>query len=496
MVIYKCKKEYKFVRFTINEQMIKTNSTLILLILSYFSFSQDTKFTGTVKILHTNDIHCNFSRFPRLAFVVDSIKNENENVLLLNAGDIFTGNPLVDMNTEKGAQMIELMNKVGFDLSVLGNHEFDYGQEVLAKRISEAKFPFICANVWNQGHNFKLPKPFVQLKNVDNLTINILGILDNSANWKPETHPKKVKGLVFTNPIETAQKFKHLKTNCDLFIALTHLGDNEDIELAKKMPAFDVIVGGHSHSKIDTVLMINDVLVTQAGAKLKYLGEITLKFENGKLTTKSSRLIELNKNGNVDQEIKELVQKYEQNPMFTEVVGRANEDITGKEELGSFFTDALRFEANLDIAFQNSGGIRVDKLPEGEINMEQILKLDPFGNYLMILEMDLDEIKSLISFSFERWGLDLKVSGINYTVTTINDHIESIDLVDYQGNTLDKNKKYIIGLNDYILSSYQFKHKDAGTSHGKTTAEVIIDYLKKQRSISYKGVQRTFHEVK
>ena len=122
-----------------NYKMNRAILKIFLLLFSYSSFSQSHNiadgFTGTVKILHTNDIHGNFSRFPRLAFVVDSIRNVHENVLLLNAGDIFTGNPLVDMDKEKGFQMIELMNKVGYDLSTLGNHEFDYGQNVLSLMI-------------------------------------------------------------------------------------------------------------------------------------------------------------------------------------------------------------------------------------------------------------------------------------------------------------------------------------------------------------------------
>lgn len=473
-------------------------STLILFLVlgSHLLFGQNLKekegFTGELTILHTNDIHGNFSRFARLAYMVDSIRTVNENVLLLNAGDIFTGNPLVDMNAEKGIQMLELMNMVAFDASVLGNHEFDYGQKVLAKRMSEAQFPFVCANVWNQNNDFKLPEGFIRLRMNNNLSVNILGLLDNSINGKPETHPDRVKGFLFTDPIETAAKFRYLNSSSEVFFALTHLGDEQDIELAKEMPFFDLIIGGHTHSKIDSVLLVNNVLVSQAGSHLKYLGEITVTFKNGEIANKTSKLLPLDKNAPSKSEIEQLVKKYKQNPLFAEVAGRANGDITGKEELGSFFTDALRFEANLDIAFQNSGGIRIDKIAAGEINKGQIFKMDPFGNYLMILEMDISEIKSLIRYSFENWGIDLRVSGIEYTVTTADNKIKSIEIKDYQGKQLDENKKYRVGMNDYILSSYQFKHKDPGQSFGATTAEIIISYLKKQRSISYKGVKRTF----
>ena len=452
----------------------------------------ESLYNGTITILHTNDIHGNFSRFPRLAFVVDSIRNTHEKVFLVNAGDLFTGNPLVDMDPEKGFQMIELMNKLAYDLSILGNHEFDYGQDILTKRISEANFPFICANVWNNNGNFPIPEPFALFTVNEKLNISIISLLDNSINGRPETHPQRIKGLMFTNSIETAKKFEYIKTSSDLFIALTHLGIKQDIQLAQSMPSLDLIIGGHSHSKIDSIYLVNGVLISQAVSNLKYLGEITIVFKDGKIERKSSKLIALNKSGSINTDFKELIDKYKQNPMFNEVIGKSSENLKGKEELGSFFTDALRTEANLDIAFQNSGGLRIDKLPKGKIKMEQIFKLDPFGNYLMVVNMNVKEIKSLIKSAFLGEGIDLRVSGIHYTLFIKNGKIKNIQITDYQGKELDEDKLYKVGMNDYILSSYQFEHNDLGQSYGKTTAEVLISYLKKKRSINYKGVQRTF----
>ncbi|MDF1550983.1 MAG: bifunctional UDP-sugar hydrolase/5'-nucleotidase [Bacteroidales bacterium] len=476
--------------------MNKALFTLYLLLFSVNFFSQNKinseSFTGTIKILHTNDIHGNFSRFPRLAFVVDSIRNENENVLLLNAGDIFTGNPLVDMNEEKGHQMIELMNKLAFDLSILGNHEFDYGQEVLAKRISEATFPFICANIWQDGGVLPIPDPIKTIKASNNLNINVLGLLDNSANGLPESHPRRLKGLKFTNPIATAKKFEHLKNNCNLFIALTHLGKRQDIQLAETMPAIDIIIGGHSHTIIDTLLIINGVLITQADAHVRYLGEITVKFKNGDIVEKTSKLISLSSGGNIDKAVEKMINYYVQNPILNEVIGAAIEDLKGDEELGCFYADALKTEANLDIVFQNSGGIRIDEIQKGNIKREQIYRLDPFGNYLMVLEMNVDEIKSLIKSSFSHGSIDLRVSGINYTIFIENKSLINIQLTDNAGNKIDGDKRFKVGINDYILSSYQFEHQDPGQSFGATTAELLISYLQKKKTINYKGMQRTF----
>jgi len=474
--------------------MHKIITIVFLLFYSVFSFSQEksttSNFTGTLTILHTNDIHGNFSRFPRLAFVVDSIRQGNKHVLLFNAGDLFTGNPLVDMNEEKGYQMIELMNKIGYDLSVLGNHEFDYGQVVLAKRISEAHFPFICANIQDDGNNFPIPKPTANFIIDNSLNINVLSVIQISTNDIPDTHPERVKGLKFNDPFETAKKFEYLKDSSNLFIALTHLGKRQDIKLAEKLSFFDIIIGGHSHSKIDTIFMINNTLITQAASHLNYLGVVTVDLKNGKIVEKKSKLISL-RSGAVDEKFQEMVNKYEQNSSLNEVVGSASEDIKGEEELGSFFADAMKEEANLDIAVQNSGGIRINRLPKGDIKREQVYKLDPFGNYLMVLDMTVDEIKSLIKSSF-RGNIDLRVSGIKYTLDTENGILKDINITDYQGNKLDNCKLYKVGMNDYILSSYKFEHHDPGESFGLTTAELLISYLNKNKNIDYQGVQRTF----
>jgi len=448
--------------------------------------------TEEIIILHTNDIHAQIDNFARLAFVVDSIKAIYKNVFLLNAGDLFTGNPMVDMSAQKGYAVIDLMNKIGYHASAIGNHEFDYGQAVLKKRIEEANFPFICANVVNENGIIKTPEQYINLKTKNNLNICILSVLDNSANGLPETHPSKLTGLKFNDPISTILQYKKLAKKSDLFIALTHLGIENDLVLAEQMPEIDIIVGGHSHTVIDSILLVNGVMIAQTGAKLRSVGEIKLSLNKGKIINKSYKLIDLRGKENVNPEIKKLIQDYNKNDLLTVVLGKTKAKLSGKETLGSFFTDAIRNMTQLDIVFQNSGGIRISEIPAGDITVETIYRLDPFGNQLMTVNMTPNEIRSLLTYSYRNGEIEMQVSGIHYTIVKANNSIKEILLTDYLGNPIDENRAYAVGMNDYILSTYKFTHQDKGSSQGITTAEVVMEYLKKVGEIEFLEGKRTF----
>jgi 5'-nucleotidase / UDP-sugar diphosphatase len=475
------------------------NKYIIVILVAAFTFSCKAQAQNAKKpnsateiiILHTNDIHGNIDNFPRLAFMVDSIRKVNTNVFLLNAGDIFTGNPYVDFYKDKGFPIIDLMNDVGFDLSAIGNHEFDYGQEILNLRMKQAKFPFLCANLINKSGVLEKINGQFQLKTKDGLIINIFSLLAIADNGLPETNPSNLKGLTFENGIEIAKNYKGLKNNANIFLALNHLGIENDEVLAQQMPDLDVIVSGHSHTIIDSTKLVNGVLITQTGSRLKFLGQITLTMENGKIVGKKSKLLPIVTKGNIDPKVKEKVDNYKTNPYFEEIVGQASEKLNNIEEIGSFEADAFRAYADFDISFQNAGGIRVSELEKGNITRGQIYQLDPFGNHLTKIEMNLNEIKSLIINSFKNNQIDLRVSGINYNLITENGKVKDIIISNYKGNPLLGEKMYIVSMNDYILNTYKFDHSNKGVILGVTTSDVIMNYLK-NGPINYSGVKRTF----
>ena len=445
-------------------------------------------------ILHTNDMHAHLKNFGKLAAVIEKTRKENKNVMVVCAGDIFSGDPVVDQYPEKGYPQIDLMNRTGFQLCEIGNHEFDYGQAMLEKRIAEANFPFICANMQVIDSPIKQPAPdFVW--NVEGLKIVFIGLLQTSAENLPSTNPVNVKGLKFSNGVDVAGNYSNLKSENDAVIGLTHLGVETDRQLAEKYPYFDVIVGGHSHTLIKDPKETNHVLITQAGDYLHYVGMLTLTFKGHQLIHKQDKLIGLDDYPETDSLIDSLVESYNNNPAYNRVIGEATEPVEGKNELGAMFTDAVLACGNFDFAFQNNGGIRIDRIDRGPVTVKTIYELDPFGNEVVSLDMTYDELKSLMKYSFEHHhnSPDLQVSGGQYEIITNPDHsYKDVSIKDIKGKELIPGKIYRVALSNYIISAYHFNHKDPGKSMGITTAESIINFIEAQKTIDYHGVKRIF----
>ncbi len=446
-----------------------------------------------VVILHTNDMHGAIDGFAKIAALRDSLLEVHEHLLIISAGDLFSGNPVVDYFEPKGYPMIDLMNDVGYDLTVIGNHEFDYGQDILQERIEQASFPFICANMNTANTILPQPNPFHVCK-IENIELFFLGLLEIGNQGRPSTHPAKLEGIAFDDPVETAGRFIGKKKDYNAFIALSHLGWQADERLANTYGEFDVIIGGHSHSLIDSTLIRNGVLIAQANDDLDYAGIIRLTFHKGELVKKSAEVINIRDYKKEDEEILAKIIQYNNNKSLNQVIGFAASDMRGKEELGALFTDAQTSISGLDFAFQNNGGIRVYEIPQGKITAKTVYTMDPFGNELMEFSLRPEEIRSLLSFAYNRYQHPgLQISGGSYTINVDkNSEIQNIQIYDDNGEILHADSTYSVGLSSYIASSYQFDHQDKGKSHYRTTAENIIAYIEQKDTVDYAGVKRVF----
>jgi 2',3'-cyclic-nucleotide 2'-phosphodiesterase (5'-nucleotidase family) len=483
--------------------MKKGNLVLIagLIVLLSFQGHSQQKATGKqteVIILHVNDMHAKIDNLPKLAYLADSLRKTHSYVFLVSAGDNFTGNPMVDMISDKGFPMIDLMNRCGFTVSAMGNHEFDLGTGNLNKRFEQAEFPFICCNMDATGTPLKQPKPYLILEAGKTIHIAILGIIEINDKGIPDTHPSKVTGIRFFNGIAKAREYSWLKKKYGILIGLTHLGVETDVKLADSMPEFDEIIGGHSHTLIEKPMMENGVMIVQAASNLNYIGKTTLLIENGCVTDRSDEVIPITALHKADSSLVKLCGKYNRNEEFSKVAGVAEASLKGYDALGSLMTDALTHQLKVDIAFQNNGGIRVFSLPQGPITIKDIYQLDPFGNMVVTFRMKTEEIQSLITYAFNlEKRLDLQVSGMIYRVTSDDQgHCLGVDLLDDSGKSLDPSREYTVAMNSYIAASYRFNHSDPGTSGSATTAEILIQYLKEVKQVNYTGVKRAFQITK
>ncbi|MDR3133836.1 MAG: metallophosphatase [Prevotellaceae bacterium] len=259
--------------------------TFLLLLIGWYAVSGFAQ-SKQITIIHTNDVHSqvepdknNRGGMVRMATYIQQVRAEEENVLLLSAGDIFQGTPYY--NLFFGAVEIELMNAMGYDFACLGNHEFDNGIDSLVKRLQEAKFGIITANY---DVSETALRPFVKPYAIVEKGGFKIGIVGVGTDLTPVSFGKNWEGIVISDPVETANAMaKQLKEqHCDLVICLSHIGYEEDVKLAENSRNIDLIIGGHSHTFLETPdvrknLDGKDVPVTQTGGNGKYIGRITVR---------------------------------------------------------------------------------------------------------------------------------------------------------------------------------------------------------------------------
>ncbi len=268
---------------------------IILFFLITFSFSTFGGKTTKIVILHTNDTHSqvepiessDMGGYARRMGVINQIRKEEKNVLLLDAGDFLQGTPY--FNFYSGAVEAKALKMMGYDAVTFGNHEFDNGMDSLVKVLKNTSLPIVNANY--NLENTPL-KPYVQPYKIIKKGGIKIGIFGIGVNLNGLAFQKNFEGVVLLDPIETAlstSDFLKNKLKCDLVICLSHLGVSSldssptDYDLAEVSKDIDVIIGGHSHK-----ILVNEsaknkngkaVTIAQVGKSGMNLGRIDMTFE-------------------------------------------------------------------------------------------------------------------------------------------------------------------------------------------------------------------------
>lgn len=296
------------------EKTVASSALLALPSIPLMSFDSPNKIKH-LTILHTNDVHSHIDPFPatdaknpnkggvsRRSALVESIRKENPNVLLLDAGDIFQGTPY--FNYYGGELEFKLMSMMKYDLATMGNHDFDNGIDGFYAQLPNASFEFVSAN-----YDFKntilneIVKPY-KIFVKDGIKIGVFGLgvqLDGLVD------KKNYKETVYKDPVEITQEMTRILKNekqCDLIICLSHLGYNyknepnkiSDLNLARLTKDIDLIIGGHTHTFLNKPTIVknlegNDVLVNQVGCYGINLGRIDFYFDADKNKTNQGRTI-------------------------------------------------------------------------------------------------------------------------------------------------------------------------------------------------------------
>jgi 5'-nucleotidase len=253
-----------------------------------------------IVILHTNDVHSNVEPLSggrnkgmggvqRRANYIQKVREQEDNVLLLDAGDYNQGTPYFTLF--KGEMEVMLYNAMKYDAVCLGNHEFDNGEAQLAERLSQAKYPTLCANYdFSKSPLKDLVKPYVIIEK-GGKKIGIFGLLLDLNGYVAESARSGIKYLGVIKCANNMAKYLKYKQGCDLIIALTHLGYNHDedsrspsdIDLAKSSRDIDIIIGGHTHTFLEKPTVVKNrsgrgAIVTQMGTAGIYVGRIDLNY--------------------------------------------------------------------------------------------------------------------------------------------------------------------------------------------------------------------------
>ena len=440
-----------------------------------------------IAILSVNDMHASIDMFPKFAALVDSLKAVYPDLLLFSAGDNRTGNPVNDQYEPVNYPMIEMMNQTGFDLCTVGNHEWDGNIVNLQNDIERAQFPFLCANVIvPETVNLDI-KPFVTMDH-QGVKMAVVGMIEVRHDGIPGAHPDKLKEVSFKRPEVVLPEYQYLRNQNDVVILLSHCGFEDDMDLAQANPWLDVIIGGHSHTLIENPSETNGVLITQSGSHLKYATLVKLKVKDHKVVDKAAVVLDVNKVKKEKSGIRQMVDEFNDAPALNEPIATAKTKFETPEELGCMMTDAIREASGADFAFQNTGGVRVNYLKKGPITVKDVYSIDPFNNEVIVYQMTGEQVKKFILNSYRKnGGYPSYVSGMTYTVSDDGRNV----WVDMEKEPFSTKKTYKVAFNSYMASTVDVESVDEGKSLFMTSEEMMIEFLRRRKTVDYQGVVRT-----
>ncbi|MEG1862256.1 MAG: bifunctional UDP-sugar hydrolase/5'-nucleotidase [Oscillospiraceae bacterium] len=453
-------------------------------------------------VLYTNDVHCGVDEaigYAGVAAYKAELEEAGNYVVLVDAGDAIQGAPIGTMS--QGEYVVDIMNKVGYDIAIPGNHEFDYGMEKFLELSKKAEYEYISANFKDLTTGKTVFKPYT-IKEFNGVKVAFVGACTPKTvtsstpayfmNDKGEflyDFCQDDSGAEFYASVQTAVDGAK-KEGADYIVALTHLGIEAEVspymstQLIENTNGIDVVLDGHSHSVLECERVKNKdgefVLLSSTGTKLNNLGMLVIS-KSGNISTGLVKNYET-KDAQTEAVIKELQSKFEK--VLGEVVAKTEYDLVindpktdvrlirnAETNLGDLCADAYRAAAGAQIAFVNGGGIRAP-IKKGDITYKDILTVQPFGNSLCMVEATGQEILDALEMGArvtpsENGGF-LQVSGLTYSIKpTAKSTVEldengmfikvggayRVSEVKVGEEALDLGKKYTLACHDYMIKN-------------------------------------------
>lgn len=439
--------------------------------------------------------------FARIAGALKAERAKAKNIVVAHAGD--TLSPSLTSSVDKGAHIIDLLNRIGVDVFTPGNHEFDFGEAVFRQRMGEAKFPLLAANLRDaSGHTVP---GFADSKiiDVDGVKVGIFGLTDDEAARR--SSPGSLKLLP---AIETAKREAQAlrDAGADLVVVVTHSEWQDDLRLAKLGP-IDIVLSGHDHNLLVAYDGRAAIGETQAdGVNLVAIDvEMRIAADGVKRWTPRFRIIDT-ADVTPDAAIAERVAKYEAeiDKALDVDIGRTKTpldsrkaSVRGEETaIGDFFADTMRAAAGADVAIINGGGIRGNRSYAAgtTLTRKDIAKELPFNNQLVTLELSGADLRAALENAVWLIGKDAgrfaQISGARIVVR--RDAVPGSRLVSIEvgGKPLDDAKLYKLATIDFLARG---KDGYVALTHGRPLVSdlegplltnVIIDAIEKAGAIA------------
>ena len=425
-------------------------------------------------VLSTNDIHAVIDNFPEFVTAVNLCR-DTVTTLLVDGGDRWTGNAFID-RVEGRLPIIELMNHAGYDAVVVGNHEFDKGPAVLQGAIDYAHFPTLCANMQSNNPALTTTQGSITIKTRNGIKVFIAGVVTNYDNGHPDGSDDVFEGLEFSDPKEAAKRELENRGNANIAILLSHMGDDKDIKFASENSGYDMIVGGHTHMRVDT--LVGKTSIGQTERLLSLLGVTRIRLKGNKVVSLDYENISFDGYAE-DSATREIVDRIENDPVLGAVVGQLADSVT-HTGFANMVTKVVAKATKADIGFYHYGGIRLRKHAAGDIKLATVYNLEPFESKIHTITMTPAQMRRMIITKFN----DTKNSKESHRVDLFSTTPYTI-IVDERGEATDvlfpklrENRKYSVALSDYVGKKYEDIKGENHTKHDILVVDQLLKYLK------------------
>ncbi len=513
------------------------------------SAESEPSYEGKIVILHTNDIHGRIAYdaeegiigYDGLATLKAEYERLGAEVILMDAADYVQGQPVV--NVYQGSNVIEFMNAVGYDVATIGNHEFDFPLEKLMENVDNAEFEVVAANLTYKDGGELLFDDNTIFETTDGTKIGVFGMATPETLTKAS--PANTGDVDFANSAEALygvaeeQVAELEEAGCDFIVMLSHLGDDvssspfRSSEVAENVEGIDIIIDGHAHQLFEEGLMVGDTLIASTGEYFQNVGAVIIEPVSGDLIADINTFADVTM---PDAEITAVMQPYidEVEAEYGEAFATTEVDLNGSREggeitndageviatfpvgqgvrlqetnLGDFATDAILWQANqltdkeVVGAITNGGGIR-DSIYAGDITMNDMITVFPFGNQITLLDLTgaqiLEIIEAATAAAPESLGAFPQVSGIEFTLNIGVPYVNGemypdstyyapanpgarVEITSIGGEEFDLEKTYTIASNDFLAiggdTYYTFTQASYKYDTGIALEDALINYI-------------------